>query len=575
MSARGSREFSGLGLNELLASKEKMHYHKALKEMYELVRLETLRGNISSSESEEDYQEETMTNLTTEEEYTENSSEKSEDLEDCEPQRNRRRKQEHINAKKVYKELCHISEGLQKENQRLQRWDAELLEKKAQNELLQRKLKDYEDKLDKLINFESEKRCKETEKVFEARMIEITEESKRTKLSFKIMKQANDTIKKQNSQLEEHNKKLEEKVLSLNQRVTNLQRKNELLKKQLDEENKSMDKSAKNKEKKDLEIGELQVKKLKMDMNAYSEALSVCLEWLAETELKYRTNTLQQAEERNQGENDITTEINNERAFKILQRLSSVPSALTSSNFQLPFVKFVYWSLLHAYRNQNKKSGIPVSTYRRIGEEIYKSQVAKADAANGNTSKQHSKLQSGAFLNNSNIQIRMLSALIILKTLNQADILARVLDIVKIDTRDERGKELFVSQHGSSVVISFLAGSHKGLLNLAVDVLMQMTVESPYMSSFLESLSTYTWIKTFFELFQTKWAETDLMEKISILLQRLSKTNSESQINPAEFECQSPRKHHTQAIAKVNSVAAMVHEEKTKSSRDWLWILLS
>ena len=32
---------------------------------------------------------------------------------------------------------------------------------------------------------------------FEQRMLDMTEESKRTKLSFKIMKQANDSLKKQ------------------------------------------------------------------------------------------------------------------------------------------------------------------------------------------------------------------------------------------------------------------------------------------------------------------------------------------------------------------------------------------
>ena len=51
------------------------------------------------------------------------------------------------------------------ENHRLKKLDSELQEKKQKNELLQQKLKDYEDTLDELIDFESKKRCKELEKV--------------------------------------------------------------------------------------------------------------------------------------------------------------------------------------------------------------------------------------------------------------------------------------------------------------------------------------------------------------------------------------------------------------------------
>lgn len=528
MSARATRkqQLGKMGLTEFLSSKEKRHYSKALKEMYELVRLEALRTNLTPSVSENEYDDDdTVTNATYEEECSEHDSEVSE-LEDPETSESdkRRKPTKQTNVDQVYKELCEISKGLQKENLRLKKWDAELLEKKSQNDLLQKKLKNYEDTLDELINFECEKRCKEVEKAFEGKIVEVTEDSKRTKLSFKIMKQANDTLKKQNSQLEEHNKKLEDKVTSLNHRITNLQRKNEILKKQNDEGYKDADKITKLKERKHEEEVEAQMKKLKTEMNSCSEALNTCLQWVAESKLKQPVDAMYGSGDTSNRENDVTVEVTNERAFKILQHLSAVPSTFATPKYQLPFLEFVYWSLVHAHENQNRKVNIPLSTYRRIGEEIYKSQVFKPstpfDKLEEGTTKQPKE---GAFLHSNDMQVRIISAFIIMKTLNQADILARVLEILKADTREEKGKYLFVTHHGSSVLMSYLKGSHKGLLNYAVDVMMQMSMESPYLSSFLESLSTEVWLKTLYELFQAKLADTNLMEKLSIVLQRLSK----------------------------------------------------
>ncbi len=75
MSARATRkqQLGKMGLTEFLSSKEKRHYSKALKEMYELVRLEALRTNLTPSVSENEYDDDdTVTNATYEEEYSGN-----------------------------------------------------------------------------------------------------------------------------------------------------------------------------------------------------------------------------------------------------------------------------------------------------------------------------------------------------------------------------------------------------------------------------------------------------------------------------------------------------------------------
>ena len=44
-----------------------------------------------------------------------------------------------------------------------------------------------------------------------------------------------------------------------------------------------------------------------------------------------------------------------------------------------------------------------------------------------------------------------------------------------------------------------------------------------FMGQFLESLSNQLWIKTFYDLFQRRSVENAVLEKLSIVLQRLSK----------------------------------------------------
>ena len=53
-----------------------------------------------------------------------------------------------------------------------------------------------------------------------------------------------------------------------------------------------------------------------MDLNAFCEAMPVCLEWIAETQLKDQANEVFVVEET--GENDVIAEITSEKAFKVI-----------------------------------------------------------------------------------------------------------------------------------------------------------------------------------------------------------------------------------------------------------------
>ncbi len=54
---------------------------------------------------------------------------------------------------------------MQSENERLKKWEADLEEKTAHSNLLKKRLREYESALDELIEYESQKRCNEFEKV--------------------------------------------------------------------------------------------------------------------------------------------------------------------------------------------------------------------------------------------------------------------------------------------------------------------------------------------------------------------------------------------------------------------------
>ncbi|XP_065058369.1 coiled-coil domain-containing protein 138-like isoform X2 [Rhopilema esculentum] len=513
-------------VEEILSNKEKRHYSRALKEMHELVKLESLRMHTSRSDSES----ETKSQLYDDEisdAYLSGLSAKSIHYRKANHDYGQKpSKKIEVAAgkrqKKIYLELCDISKGLQAENERLKKWDADLQQEQKQTDLLKRKIQQYEDSLDQLIDNESEKRCKEFQKAFEDRMLETTEESKRTKLSFKIMKQANDSLKKQNSQLEEDNRKLEEKLSSFNNRISNLQRKNEILKKEVND-SRTLELTKQNNEKLETSI-EKKLKQTKVELDSLSETLGICLDWVAESQLKQHVKTLITNETNEVAENDIAIEIASEKAFKIVQPIPSFLDHISNSASKLSFLHFVFWSLLLAEYTQKRKSGVPLAAYRRIGEKLFKSQIPQADSSDKKLAVKKSDQSVYSRMNDA--KIRILSEFIILKTTSQADILAKVLEELKSDTRSEEGKEIFIHFHGAAVLLSFLGGKHKGLLHLSVDVLMQITVESPFMGQFLESLSNQLWIKTFYDLFQRRSVENAVLEKLSIVLQRLSKIKS-------------------------------------------------
>ena len=119
-----------------------------------------------------------------------------------------------------------------------------------------------------------------------------------------------------------------------------------------------------------------------------------------------------------------------------------------------------------------------MSVYRRIGEELYKPLVNIKQDTGGHSSTASSnddddedgenediklkrKLSLFRFIKSDNSQIRLLSCLIIIRTLNQVDYLMNVFDVLRADLNDETNKKLFLYYYGVWVLLKWCKLTHR------------------------------------------------------------------------------------------------------------------
>lgn len=63
----------------------------------------------------------------------------------------------------------------------------------------------------------------------------------------------------------------------------------------------------------------------------------------------------------------------------------------------------------------------------------------------------------------------------------------------------------------------------KGLVNIAIDILLQMSMESSLLPQFLHTCSNEVWFRAVTVLFRSPSTDEKQVEKLSIILQKLSK----------------------------------------------------
>ncbi|XP_055234322.1 coiled-coil domain-containing protein 138 isoform X15 [Gorilla gorilla gorilla] len=318
---------------------------------------------------------------------------------------------------------------------------------------------------------------------------EKNKETKRLRSSFDALKELNDTLKKQLNEASEENRKIDIQAKRVQARLDNLQRKYEFMTIQ-----RLKGSSHAVHEMKSLKQEKAPVSKIyKVPLNGQVyELLTVFMDWISD------------------------------------HHLSKVKHEESGMDGKKPQLKFA--SQRNDIQEKCVKHSTMTSTLRRLGEDIFKGVVTKGIQ---DSSPQHSvenKPKTAAFFKSSNLPLRFLSTLIVLKTVTQADYLAQAFDSLCLDLKTEEGKTLFLEYQAVPVILSHLRISSKGLLSNVIDSLLQMTVESKSLQPFLEACSNSSFFRTCSVLLRAPKLDLQILEKLSIILQKLSKIKSNKKL---------------------------------------------
>ncbi|KAM8942650.1 coiled-coil domain-containing protein 138 isoform 5-T5 [Lycaon pictus] len=325
----------------------------------------------------------------------------------------------------IYDELFQIHQKLQCETAAQQEFAEEL--QKRERFLVEREqlLFRHETALSKIKGVEEEVLTRfqiinehdaEVEHLTEV-LKERRKESKRLRSSFDALKELNDSLKKQLNEVSEENKKMEIQAKRVQARLDNLQRKYEFLTIQRLKGN-----SHAANEMKSLKQEKVPVSKThKVPLNAQVyELLTVFMDWISDHHL----SKIKSEESGMDGEkpllkfasqrNDIR-----EKCIKLLPLMAEQLQWMPFVNTKLhePFVKFIYWSLRQL--DAAAQHSTMTSTLRRLGEDIFKGVVTKGIQDNSLEHSVENKPKTAAFFKSSNLPLRFLSTLIVLKTVTQ------------------------------------------------------------------------------------------------------------------------------------------------------------
>ncbi|XP_027244144.1 coiled-coil domain-containing protein 138 isoform X5 [Cricetulus griseus] len=356
---------------------------------------------------------------------------------------------------------------------------------------------------------------------------EKNKESKRMRSSFDALRELNDNLRKQLHEVSEENRKMEIQAKRVQARLDNLQRKYEFMTIQRLKED-----SHATHEMKSLKQEKAPVSKpVKTALSGQVyELLIVFMDWISDHHL----NKVEPEEPGVDGEKPSFKPFQKsdiqEKCVKLLplmtEQLQWMP--LVNPKIHEPFLKFIYWSLRQLHPGTQHST--MTSTLRRLGEDIFKGVAIKGTQDNSSEHSVENRPKTAAFFKSSSLSLRFLSTLIVLKTVTQADYLAQAFDSLCLDLKTDEGKTLFLEYQAVPVILKHLRISSKGLLSNAIDSLLQMTVESKSLQPFLEACSNSLFFRTCSVLLRTPKLDLHILEKLSIILQKLSKIKSNKKL---------------------------------------------
>uniref|UniRef100_A0A8C0E6D6 Coiled-coil domain containing 138 n=1 Tax=Balaenoptera musculus TaxID=9771 RepID=A0A8C0E6D6_BALMU len=398
----------------------------------------------------------------------------------------------------IYDELLQIYQKLQcetaaqqefaEELQKRERFLAEREELLFRHESALNKIKGVREEVLTRFQILKEQHDAEVEHLTEV-LKERNKESRRLRSSFDALKELNDSLKKQLNEVSEENRKLEVQAKRVQARLDNLQRKYEFMTIQRLKGNPHAAHEAKSLKQEKVPVS----KPYKVPLNGQVyELLTVFMDWISDHHL----SKLKHEESGMDGEKALPT----------------------------------FASQRNDIQQKCVKHSTMTSTLRRLGEDIFKGVVTKGLQDNSFEHSVESKPKTAAFFKSSSLPLRFLSTLIVLKTVTQADHLAQAFDSLCLDLKADEGKNLFLECQAVPVVLSHLKVSSKGLLSSAIDSLLQMTVESRFLQPFLEVCSCSLFFRTCSVLLRGPKLDLHILEKLSIILQKLSKIKSNKKL---------------------------------------------
>ncbi|XP_073906651.1 coiled-coil domain-containing protein 138 isoform X4 [Castor canadensis] len=377
----------------------------------------------------------------------------------------------------IYDELFQIHLKLQCETTAQQKFAEEL--QKRERFLVEREqlLFRHEDALSKIKGVEEEvlTRFQIVKEQHDAEVEHLTEvlkernkESKRLRSSFDALKELNDNLKKQLNEVSEENRKMEIQAKRVQARLDNLQRKYEFMTIQRLKGNSHAAHEVKSLKQEKVPVS----KTLKVPLNGQVyELLTVFMDWISEHHLSKVKNEEsgmdgEKPALRSSQRNDIQ-----EKCVKLLPVMTEQLQWMPFVNTKLhePFVKFIYWSLRQL--DAGTQHSTLTSTLRRLGEDIFKGVVIKGILDNSLEHSGENKPKTAAFFKSSNLPLRFLSTLIVLRTVTQGSL-----------------------------------------------------------QPFLEACSNSSFFRTCSVLLRTPKLDLQILEKLSIILQKLSKIKSNKRL---------------------------------------------
>ncbi|KAK0151344.1 Coiled-coil domain-containing protein 138 [Merluccius polli] len=356
-------------------------------------------------------------------------------------------------------------------------------------------------------------------------------ENKRLSSNFNTMKEQNNSMKKQIKELGEHNTKLVSQYKRVQARLENLQRKYD---------HSVAERARLNVCTKAAESGELSRRgkpgasskptNKGPTMPSSPTLLALLLDWLLETQT---FSLVAQHPERATDPQCLPPEVLlTDRCLQMLPLLADQlqQTSLSEAPLRLCVLRLVYWGLRHLGSSAQRVA--LSSTLRRIGAHVstYPPQDDDGDTGNGvlpgsrgNNAGAGPPHRESALYRSPCPHTRILSALIALHTVTQADLLAQALGSLLSQLRCEEGSRgLFLQYDGLGVLLRILRTSRRGGLHAPIDILMQLCTPSRFLDPFLEACSCADFFSTISQLLQQPPLDLPSLEKLSILLQKLS-----------------------------------------------------